>query len=484
MHPIAVRTRGPVLSVSTTALVSASLALLTVGAASAAHAAPTLSPAAGPPSHELLDVTARPLLDWSVPDRYAKSWAAYDPARGTYNADYAAPARWSVTLDACSSTSRHPITSFTFLLTKEGSSWRRGVTRPGCRIDLDTLPSQGTYRASLTLRTTAGVSASVSSHVGIRDLLVVSLGDSLASGEGNPDEPRVGQVRVEPTTGVSVDTTLRPAVWKDRRCHRSALSGPARAAADLERVSRKTSVTFLSLACSGATIAHLVDKPYGGIEPIAGSVMPPQVEALAALVGPRSRGGGRPIDKLLISAGVNDLRFSEIIDRCVRNSNRAADKLECARGPVGSTVGQLPARYDALASALTRRLPSVRATYLNDYPSEVFDGGGCDMGNVPGWSIDAAEAGVIAHYGRQLNRAIVAATARHRARGWNFVGPGLTEPFRDFAYCDRPSMFVSYDDSYRLLGNKYGTAHPNAQGHRTYAAMLLAAVDPAHAGRR
>ena len=41
------------------------------------------------------------------------------------------------------------------------------------------------------------------------------------------------------------------AVWKDRRCHQSALSAPALTAEQIERSDDQSSVTFLSFACSG-----------------------------------------------------------------------------------------------------------------------------------------------------------------------------------------------------------------------------------------
>ena len=92
------------------------------------------------------------------------------------------------------------------------------------------------------------VTLKVDAHVGLQkyegnravllqDFLVVGMGDSLGSGEGNP----------ESGTGTG-------AKWQNKRCDRSFLSYQALAAMAIERADEKTSVTFVHLACSGASI--------------------------------------------------------------------------------------------------------------------------------------------------------------------------------------------------------------------------------------
>jgi len=49
-------------------------------------------------------------------------------------------------------------------------------------------------------------------------------------------------------------TQQRAAVWQDQRCDRSGYSGPAQAALALEAADPHTSVTFISFACSGASL--------------------------------------------------------------------------------------------------------------------------------------------------------------------------------------------------------------------------------------
>ena len=87
------------------------------------------------------------------------------------------------------------------------------------------------------------------------DHLILSIGDSVASGEGNPDVP---------------GTLVRPETWLQRPCHRSMLSGHAQAALQVERGERSSAVSFVPLGCSGATVPDGLLGTYDGIQPRRG----------------------------------------------------------------------------------------------------------------------------------------------------------------------------------------------------------------------
>jgi hypothetical protein len=74
---------------------------------------------------------------------------------------------------------------------------------------------------------------------------MVAIGDSVASGEGNP----------APT---------RPR-WENTACHRSAISGETIAAGRVQ--SDQPEIGYVNYACSGATIAKGLLGPYRGLEP-------------------------------------------------------------------------------------------------------------------------------------------------------------------------------------------------------------------------
>ena len=103
--------------------------------------------------------------------------------------------------------------------------------------------------------------------VKVRDVLIASLGDSFASGEGNPDvktawptEPYSGfwarqgdwhNRWMGRRTGVR---DVKPPVWWDSRCHRSFYSQHVVAALKYAADHPSEATTFVSYACSGAAI--------------------------------------------------------------------------------------------------------------------------------------------------------------------------------------------------------------------------------------
>src|SRR5262249_5125327 len=137
---------------------------------------------------------------------------------------------------------------------------------------------------TLTIRMKDGSSASAGERVEVRDLLVVALGDSLTSGEGNPDADA---------------TPFALPRWQNGACHRSLKSGAALAALELERRDPHTSVTFVTLACSGASIAEGLLHDYRG----QGSICPVPKEYLVA--------GGAPAAALMLRCAQSGAHWPE-----------------------------------------------------------------------------------------------------------------------------------------------------------------------------
>jgi hypothetical protein len=107
--------------------------------------------------------------------------------------------------------------------------------------------------------------------------------------------------------------------WQNRRCHRSALSGQVKAAEELEDADPRTSVTFIHLACSGATVWKGLVGEYEGQEP-GPSPVPAQIAEAVRLAGERA------LDALVVSIGGNDVRFADVIEACIT-------QLKCFENP-------------------------------------------------------------------------------------------------------------------------------------------------------
>lgn len=96
------------------------------------------------------------------------------------------------------------------------------------------------------------------SQVAIRERLIVALGDSFGSGEGNPDHPALFKA-VSPPARWPIESNagrhiVDDAAWWDDACHRSLLSWPALAALSQAIANPHEVVQFASFACSGAEV--------------------------------------------------------------------------------------------------------------------------------------------------------------------------------------------------------------------------------------
>jgi lysophospholipase L1-like esterase len=275
----------------------------------------------------------------------------------------------------------------------------------------------------------------------VQDWLVVGLGDSVGSGEGVPD------------------VAGRGGRWEDQACHRSAKAFEAVAARRLEESDAKTSVTFVHVACSGATGDDVVSR---------------QLPAVRRLVG------GREIDAVLASVGANDLNFGQVVLFCVTQP-------DCPRAPwnggptlaqeMPGWVAQLPARYGSLATALGPLAPASR-TYITDYFDPLHAAGGLlctgrvDVGGQR-LEVTTGEAQwLFDNFLVPLNAEVLRAAAAH---AWNIVG-GAAQRFADHGYCAADPWVVRYEDSLLGQGDANGTLHPNRSGHEALAQPVFAAL--------
>jgi hypothetical protein len=350
---------------------------------------------------------------------------------------------------------------------------------------------EGNYEVTLELADPEGhLVGKTIQGIYVKDWLVVSIGDSVGSGEGAPDVPG-----------------FNPR-WENNQCHRSADAASSHAAISLEAQDDKTSVTFVHLACSGAGITTGLLNPYAGFDPTTGKgdalpsqSVPGQLGKLRTLVG------GRSIDALIINVGANDLGFGQIVGLCAADTNcpneyvkvdangkitkdpysallRTLDNLPPIirnRLPLqtlklllgAQTLDQLvstrlasllPARFAQLQSALQAQFPSLPAKniYLVQYydPTHDENGAACTGGDGPGVMSQADYFWAYTKVLSGLNQILVNASARY---GWNLVG-GISDAYRKHGYCSSSSWVVSLTNSFVLEGTKDGAVHPNYTG--------------------
>ncbi|MBU1210621.1 MAG: hypothetical protein KJ587_05015 [Alphaproteobacteria bacterium] len=243
----------------------------------------------------------------------------------------------------------------------------------------------------------------------VSDLFIVGMGDSFASGEGNPDVPvRFSRERAADysTNGKDGDLTGFPARvgawsaigdnafieenarWSDQACHRSLYSHQLRAALQLAIEDPHRAVTFVGLACSGAEITQGLFLRYKGNEWVPNPPEYSQISAAAeAQCGGRiadekelpeayhmrgmvpelkgnlilrecPREKARRIDLVMVSIGGNDIGFARLVANAVLDDASVLKKLSGWFGGVYGTteasqrIDVLDERYKALNRAL------------------------------------------------------------------------------------------------------------------------------------
>lgn len=412
---------------------------------------------------------------WSMPDRMNRD------SDGDGMVDYPTagdldPSGWDVELDACAaSAGGKPVGTYTWRV--DGTL----VDSTGECVLHWKAPRQDTYSVELTLTGVEGAQEVVTKSVTVKDLVIVSVGDSIASGEGNPDISSPGSK------------------WQLNRCHRSAFGGPAQAARWLEAADAHTSVTFLHLACSGgriegdeaspgvlapgaAGIGGLL-TPYEGVtedpetSPCAASgrtdltlCLPPQLDAAKDALG-----GGRTPDALLVSIGANDMYFSSILKNCLLPLNDCSTN-EGGRGVFDARIGLLEARYARLASAIRTRFPDLPAdrVIITQYPDPTTDEAGrvtLDCGLASGIS-DEEAAWAHNTVVPSLNFEVTRAASAH---GWTLAA-GIPALFERHGYCSSDPWMVDLTGSAGGQGGEDGAFHPNHEGHSAYADKIVESV--------
>jgi hypothetical protein len=252
--------------------------------------------------------------------------------------------------------------------------------------------------ASVGITAPDGSIHQAATEIVVRDFLIAGLGDSIAAGEGNPDKPvalsdigfcfrdfvggpgsqfyRPGRARYPgdkscgTITGESKTDALREwqrqgAGWLSAACHRSMYGYQMRAAIELAVENPHAAVTFLPLACAGATIEHgllasqrIRECPPAARATCAGTA-PAQIAQLTELMAQAQRQQpGRKLDLILLTVGANDILFSGLVADVI--IEQGAERVLFNRGGVLATPEssakitdtELPGAFAKLRAAL------------------------------------------------------------------------------------------------------------------------------------
>ncbi|VDM19706.1 unnamed protein product [Wuchereria bancrofti] len=275
-------------------------------------------------------------------------------------------------------------------------------------------------------------------NIKIRDYWIGVIGDSFASGEGNPDVP-----------ANAVDQTM--AKWLSNQCHRSSRSWAYKV---YERVSstilEQNAIHFTYLPCTGASVDN-------GILVLINSTS--QINVLEQITQIRGTGP----DLLMMSVGGNDIGYSEILSTLIG-------------GPTGPLFSTIDMRFfytshqlDRVAKAIQKLKPNqvIIPHYFDLTRNErgVVDADCADMRQISTENLVLAEEKIL----QRINGLI---TKKSKQYGWTAI-EGVAELFQSRGCCSSNSLIRSIRDSIRLQGNSFGAFHPIEEAHQQIADLVV-----------
>ena len=315
----------------------------------------------------------------------------------------------------------------------------------------------GLFSSPTSVTTTAHV-------VPVGDFVVLSIGDSVASGEGNPVVARFevwdGPVLITRASGTT------PSRITDR------------AMDVIARVFRSRLRRQLSEGYEPVVRDHV--HPRGVLGAKIGDIRTALRDARFDLESAGLQAGGLPggdpinVDVLMISAGGNNIHggFGSLISECISG--------DCSTLDLSADFAALPAAYQSLADAINVPHEGSRGTVSNVYISGPFDPTHDENGDFPDGCAAAAPisqsewAFFYSDVVVPLNQAVATAASTH---GWHLAG-GIASAFLTHGYCTSTSQrwIVRAEDSLFIQGNHLGSGHPNLAGQLIYRNSLANSI--------
>ena len=424
-------------------------------------------------------------IDWRMPARFGLDKDNNNIIDMPNTVAYANPAAQTFRVNLLSSSNLGALSSQIWTITGGGLAQPMQAFGRNPTVQLP----EGTFTVALVANENGLPNQRVTKEILVNDILIVAIGDSMAAGEGNPEvEGALGSVKWA-DEGVGGGNRPHP------EAHRSTLSHSAQAALDLENESPRSSVTYVNLAHTGAETIDVFLEAFH--------------DQAAQLDEVRDVVGTRQIDALVISAGINDVTFGNILGGLIKRVPVLGAELgsgfEDIEAGFKDDLSELNARYRRIDTAIREKL-NVREVFLVQYPDPLRDDEGELADNLfqaevaAGLFTGAAAVTLVAPlFGPAIftlagigsallkidqNEAqwakghvqdpMAAIQAKSsRLLGWGHVD-GVYEAFRTHGYTADDSFFNSLAESLSQQGDIKGTIHPNGEGQAVIGNLLLA----------
>jgi hypothetical protein len=364
------------------------------------------------------------------------------------------PGGYVVVLDASHSSGIQPTSTSEWIVTSSvGQSTYTIGEKATIRL------AQGSYTVHLTATGLSSASGPqyATAKIQVKDVLIVSIGDSYASGEGNPVLPS----GTNPQWAYSPDPAMNT---ENANAHRSTIAGPAQFALELQEANPHEAVTFVSVANSGASIPVGVLGPMQSIGH-SNDQLPGEISELKQLIGTRH------IDVLTVTVGADDVGVSTIAEDLIENTSTGHPSRSSILSQFNASLAKLRQHFAALAHAIQSLNPG--QVLVTGYPDITRDQDG-NVAAFPGpFGVTLISQPNAAIASQQIIPALDAAiAAAANAYGWTLVN-GINADFLRHGYPSNNSWIRTIGDSLEMQGNIDGTFHPNATGQTDIATRLL-----------
>lgn len=355
------------------------------------------------------------------------------------------------------------------------------------------LPKIGMYKVKLTVSSATKSYTKpplvINQVIQLRNIVIACLGDSFASGEGNPDIEGVPDEDHKEDcgdyttikTGLFINDSERylsemlvEPKWFEIAAHRSMSSGYALAAKEIEDRDPHSVVTFINLAVSGAKLEDGLLLPQSDRKWMKRG----QLGYLKDLVD------NQQIDLLLLSIGGNDIGFSNIITEATAKSflpnNYSIYQIR---------ITNLIEAYSALNSYLRNSNQiKIKNILLSEYPTHLFHNNKKNDKGEYEYSCGIFEFGdelltitkkeieFLDRLGLDLKKTMANAAAQF---GW--IQPkGIAQDFMFHGYCsdDSQNYWISATHSCQYQADFRGLMHPNQKGHAKIKSRVLEKIIP------
>jgi hypothetical protein len=190
---------------------------------------------------------------------------------------------------------------------------------------------------------------------------------------------------------------------------------------------------------------------------------------------PRCTHDGRTIDFLLISAGGNDIGFSDIILDCEYMPStipgQGCDRNNTVNNKLQSALDALPQKYENLQNDIQKRF-KVSNILITEYPDATGNDEGSNCNGFPGAlsGISGDEvAWAFANVIVPLNAHVKEAASKNHL---DYIG-GIASDFVKHGYCADGRWFRTFEESWNIQGTMLVTLHPNIGGQQAMAKRIV-----------